>query len=169
VRRVFEREQAFLEHYFGPSLSVSRIAIGSSLGRRSWSPYGARISLVRGLFEHGDPRAEVRLDDPHAASVFAHEALHVWQRERGRRVTWEGARLQTGYVLRLFDPYAYDCTVRDPGELLSLFMLGNIEQQGRMFQDYVYADRCGHDCVRFRAIARWVQSGASQVTHLRLV
>lgn len=158
MRRVTAAERAFLELHFGGSLALDRIAIGSSLGSRSWSPYGNRISLTRDLFCEQDARAEVRLDDARAASIFAHEALHVWQRQHGRAVTWEGAQLQTGYTLRLFDPYAYDHTLRDPAELLARFVLGNIEQQGRMFQDYVFACHTGADSRRFSAIARWVRS-----------
>lgn len=156
MRRVSDSERTFLRHYFGDALDADQIAIGSSIGHRSWSPYAGRISLTRNLFDARDPRCEVRLDDPRAASIFAHEALHVWQRQHGRRVTWEGAGLQAGYSLRLFDPYAYDETVRCPASLLSLFVLGNIEQQGRMFEDYVYADRQGRDTYRFHKIAGWV-------------
>ena len=140
MRRVTDGERAFLRHYFGDALAIDRIHIGSSLGRRSWSPLGGRISLTRELFHHRDPRAEVRLDDPASAAVFAHEALHVWQRQCGRRVTWEGAGLQACYALGLFDPYAYDARDDDPASMLSCFMVGNIEQQGRIFQDYVLAD-----------------------------
>ena len=161
MRRVTDGERAFLDEYFGGALAADRIVIGSSLGRRSWSPLGGRISLTRDLFLDEDPRAEVRLAHPRAASIFAHEALHVWQRQHGRRVTWEGARLQAGYSLGLFDPYAYDEAVRDPVALLTLFVLGNIEQQGRMFEHYVYADRIGGDTRRFRAIAAWVRGARS--------
>lgn len=157
MRRVSERERAFLGHYFGATLAIDRIWIGSSLGRRSWSPFGARISLTHELFCERDPRADVRLDDARAASVFAHEATHVWQRQRGERVTWEGAQLQTGYALRWFDPYAYDRSVSDPAALLALFVLGNIEQQGRMVEDFVYADLTGQDTERFGKLARWIK------------
>ncbi|MET0343141.1 MAG: hypothetical protein ABW252_19185, partial [Polyangiales bacterium] len=104
-----------------------------------------------------DPRAEVRLDVPSIAAVFAHEAVHVWQRQGGRRVTWEGARLQAGYTLGLFDPYAYDARATCPATLLSLFVLGNIEQQGRIFEDYVRADLEGRDTERFGQVADWVR------------
>lgn len=157
MRRVTHGERAFLQHYFGDALEIDRIHIGSSLGRRSWSPLGGRISLTRGLFHDRDARAEVRLDVPATAAVFAHEALHVWQRQRGRRVTWEGARLQAGYALGLFDPYAYDARGGDPASMLSCFVLGNIEQQGRIFQDYVLADLLGHDTERFRLVVGWVR------------
>jgi hypothetical protein len=143
VRRVSQRERAFLEHVFHHALVTDRIALGSSLGRRSWSPYAGRISLTRDLFVDNDPRAEVRLDDPRAASIFAHEAVHVWQRQHGRAVTREGALLQAGYTLGLFDPYAYDTRERDAASLLAAFLLGNIEQQGRMVEDFVYAEHTG--------------------------
>jgi hypothetical protein len=158
MRRVTDHERAFLARYFGHSLALDRIHIGSSLGRRSWSPFGSRISLTRDLFHDRDPRAEVWLDDPRAASVFAHEATHVWQRQHGRAVTRQGARLQAGYMLELFDPYAYDTSVEDPASLLALFVLGNIEQQGRMVQDYVAADLRGENTDRFARLARWLQS-----------
>jgi hypothetical protein len=157
MRRVTDGERAFLRHYFGDALAVERIWIGSSLGVRSWSPVGGRISLTRDLFRDRHPGAEVRLDRPAVAAVFAHEALHVWQRQRGRRVTWEGAGLQTAYALGLFDPYAYDARDADAATLLTRFVLGNIEQQGRMFQDYVEADRSGHDTARFAWVAAWVR------------
>ncbi|MDB4988235.1 MAG: hypothetical protein JWN04_3413 [Myxococcaceae bacterium] len=160
MRRVTQAERAFLAHYFGDSLAIERISIGSSLGSRSWSPLGARISLTRDLFREREPRAEVRLDNPLAASVFAHEALHVWQRQHGRAVTRQGARLQAGYALGLFDPYAYDVSVVDPASLLALFVLGNIEQQGRMMQDYVAADLQGLDTSRFDRLAAWIRNSS---------
>lgn len=158
MRRVHPAERTFLAHYFARSLIVDRVWIGSSLGRRSWSPFGNRISLTRDLFVAGDPRAEVRLDDPRAASIFAHEALHVWQRQHGRPVTREGAVLQSGYALKLFDPYAYDERVGDPASLLAVFALANIEQQGRIFEHFVFAERSGRDVARFCKVADWVRS-----------
>jgi hypothetical protein len=157
VRRVSQRERAFLEHVFHHALEIDRIVLGSSLGRRSWSPYAGRISLTRDLFVDRDPRAGVRLDDPRAASIFAHEAVHVWQRQHGRAVTREGAVLQLGYTLRLFDPYAYDTSERNAASLLAAFALGNIEQQGRMVEDYVYAERTGSNTVHFDKLLRWLR------------
>lgn len=157
MRRVTDAERRFLYRYFGGALAADRINIGSSLGRRSWSPLGGRISLTRDLFCEPTARSAVRLDDPRAASIFAHEALHVWQRQHGRRVTWEGAGLQAGYALGLFDPYAYDTSLADPAALLSAFRLGNIEQQGRIFQDFVYDDLSGRDIARFLGVVDWVR------------
>lgn len=155
MRRVTAPERAFLARFFARSLDVDRIWIGSSLGKRSWSPLAGRISLSRDLF---DAHGEVRLADPHAASIFAHEALHVWQRQHGRAVTREGAWLQAGYTLGAFDPYAYDTRVVDARDLLAMFALGNIERQGRMMQDYVFAACRGEDTARFAKIAAWVCS-----------
>jgi hypothetical protein len=159
MRRVTDAERRFLASHFGHALDTDRIRIGTSVGRRSWSPYGGRISLTRDLFSEHHPRSVVRLDDARAASIFAHEALHVWQRQVGRRVTWEGAGLQAGYTLGLFDPYAYDQTIADPAALLTVFVLGNIEQQGRIFQDYVHAELSGGDTERFRRVVDWVRHG----------
>lgn len=157
MRRVSNRERAFLERYFHDALAIERISLGTSLGRRSWSPHGNRISLTRDLYEDGDARADVNLADPRAASVFAHEAVHVWQRQHGRAVTREGALLQAGYSLGLFDPYAYDTEERDAATLLALFALGNIEQQGRMVQDFVYDDLTGRPTARFDKLVAWLR------------
>jgi hypothetical protein len=157
MRRASERERAFLAHFFHGALDVDPIWIGSSLGKRSWSPLGGRISLTNDLFRERDPRAEVQLDDARAASIFAHEALHVWQRQHGRAVTREGAWLQAGYTLGWFDPYAYDTRVQDPADLLALFALGNIERQGRIMQDFVFAACSGRDTARFVKVAAWVR------------
>lgn len=162
MRPLTEGERAFLRHYFGASLALDRIRVGRSLGRRSWSPFGARISLVTPLFEGGDPARSVKLESPYAAAVFAHEALHVWQRQHGRAVTREGAVLQAGYVLGVRDPYAYDHSLRDPRDLLAVFVLGNIEQQGKIFEDYVYAERTGRDTHRFEEVVTWVRLSGSK-------
>jgi hypothetical protein len=158
MRRVHAAERGFLEQLFAASLAIDRVWIGSSLGRRSWSPFGNRISLTHDLFEQRDARAPVRLEEPRAASIFAHEALHVWQRQHGRRVTWQGAWLQAGYTLGLFDPYAYDVRVAQPADLLALFVLGNIEQQGRIFEDFVFATCTGRDVSRYARVAAWVRN-----------
>jgi hypothetical protein len=157
MRRVTAKERAFLGEFFARSLDVDRIWIGSSLGKRSWSPVGGRISLTRELFR-SDSQAEVNLDDPRAASIFAHEALHVWQRQHGRAVTREGAWLQAGYSLGMIDPYAYDTRISHAGDLLTLFVLGNIERQGRMMQDFVFAACSGGDTRRYLKIAAWVRA-----------
>jgi hypothetical protein len=161
MRRLNAEEQLFLAHYFREALDLEPIRLGTSIGARSWSPYGARISLVRKLYRDADPDAAVRLEDPYVASVFAHEAIHVWQRQRGRAVTRPGAWLQTLYTLGVRDPYAYPPRA-DGRCLLSEFVLGNIEQQGKIFQDYVFAERSGQASERFSRIAAWVHLSASK-------
>jgi len=158
MRRVHGAERAFLEQLFGGSLAIDRLWIGTSLGSRSWSPVGNRISLTCDLFEQGDARASVCLEQPRAAAIFAHEALHVWQRQHGRRVTWQGAWLQSGYSLGLFDPYAYDERLAHPADLLAQFVLGNIEQQGRILEHFVLAERTGRDVSRFARVLDWVRN-----------
>jgi hypothetical protein len=162
VRRLTDREQRFLQQYFGGALDLDPIRLGTSIGRRSWSPYGARISLVRRAYEARDPDSPVDLADPATAALFAHEALHVWQRQRGRAVTREGAVLQTLYALGLFDPYAYRTGLVDARCMLAEFALGNIEQQGRIFQDYVFHDLTGGATSPFAKVASWVRLSAEK-------
>ena len=159
MRRLNADEQRFLSAYFGEALDLDPIRLGTSIGRRSWSPYGARISLVRGLYREADPDASVDLARPASAAVFAHEAIHVWQRQRGRAVTRQGAVLQTLYILGLRDPYAYRARADARCQLVE-FALGNIEQQGRMFQDYVFAELTGGPVQQFSKIASWVRLSA---------
>lgn len=163
MRPLFASERAFLERYFGSALDCEPIRVGWSPGRRSWSPWGARISLSRRNFIDRTARREVALASPASAAVFAHEAIHVWQRQLGRAVTRAGAYWQTLYLLRLHDPYAYDESLRDPTRLQDHFVHGNIEQQGRIFQDYVFADLSGGRTERFAGVARWVRTSRERV------
>jgi hypothetical protein len=162
MRPLFSEERDFLQRYFGAGLELAPVRIVRTRASRCWSPFGARIHLTRTCFERGQPDRRVRLADPATASIFAHEATHVWQRQRGRAVTREGALLQTLYALRLHDPYAYDRRIEDPVRLLAEFVLGNIEQQGRIMQDYVLSDLTGRATDRFCAVARWVRLSASK-------
>lgn len=154
ARALTARERTFLGRYFGASLDLNRVSVSVALGARSWSPYGSHIRISRRLL---GPGREVCLEDPRAASILAHEAVHVWQRQHGRAVSRQGAVLQTLYTLRLHNPYLYDRSVTDPDGLLSLFLSANIEQQGQIFQDYVHAELTGRCSARFAAVAAYVR------------
>jgi len=160
-RPLSDNEREFLQTCFGDSLHDAPIRVASSIGHRSWSPYGHRISLVRTHFVRGSAREELRLDDPSTASCLAHEALHVWQRQHGRRVTWEAIPLQVGYTLGRFDPYSYDRTT-DPVRMLEQFVQGNVEQQGKIFEDYVYTLRDGRETAAFEAVAHHVRASRAK-------
>jgi hypothetical protein len=151
-----EAECAFLKTYFGDALDTRDVRIVASLGRRSWSPFGHRISLVREHFRERDAGSEIVLEDPQSASVFAHEAMHVWQRQGGRRVTWEAIPLQAAYTLGRFNPYAYDAC-DDPDVMLERFLGGNVEQQAKMLEDFVYRERIGADTSALSGVARHVR------------
>lgn len=155
-RPLSERERQFLQTCFGDSLHDAPIRVVASIGHRSWSPFGHRISLVRKHFVGGSAHEELRLDEPSTAACLAHEALHVWQRQHGRRVTWEAIPLQVGYSLGRIDPYSYDRTC-DPQRMLEQFIQGNVEQQGKIFEDYVYTLRGGREAAAFEAVARHVR------------
>ncbi len=152
-RPLSKSETAFLDGYFGSSLDTSVIDLGYSLGSRSWSPYGNRISLEKKLWKNG----QVNLSDPYAASIFAHEALHVWQRQNSRWVTTEGAFLQGLYSAGVFDPYDYTRSIRADDIMLDQFLNGNVEQQGQMFQDYVYGIETGTNVGKYGRIADFIR------------
>jgi hypothetical protein len=147
-----QAECQFLSAYFGPSFDPPGLRIVASLGRRSWSPFGHRISLVRSHFRGGNAAGEVELNDPRSASVFAHEAMHVWQRQGGRRVTWEAIPLQASYTLAGIDPYRYE-RCEDPSRMLERFLKANVEQQAKMFEDFVFFDQTGRDTSAFAELA----------------
>jgi len=157
MRHVTDNERAFIESYFGESVDTRRVRVGFSPSSRSWSPLGNMVCLTRKLFVGASAKNEVDLVNPHAAAVFAHEVIHVWQRQRGVWVSRKGAYLQTLYTLGLHDPYAYDTSLTCSKDLLTCFVLGNLEQQGRIFQDYVFASRRGMSVARFCDVARWVR------------
>jgi hypothetical protein len=145
-----------LAAYFGSSLDTRGVRIVASLGLRSWSPFGQRISLARTHFSEGHAASDVELSEPRSAAVFAHEAMHVWQRQGGRRVTWEAIPLQASYTLGGSDPYAYE-RCEDPARMLERFLRANVEQQAKMFEDFVYFDRTGRDTSAFRDVVAHVR------------
>jgi hypothetical protein len=151
-----EAEHRFLQQCFGDSLATRGLRIVASLGQRSWSPFGQRISLVRRHFRGENAANDIDLDDPRAAAVFAHEAMHVWQRQGGRRVTWEAIPLQAGYLLGR-DPYAYEAC-EDPSQMLERFLLANVEQQAKMVEDLVYRQRAGADISALAAVAQHIRT-----------
>ncbi len=60
---------------------LDSINLGSTtFNDRAWSPYGSQIHIPESYFKDGDPSKELNLSDPYTVGVFAHEALHVWQR-----------------------------------------------------------------------------------------
>jgi hypothetical protein len=136
-RALLASELAFLQREFGHSLELSAVRIaggGHPLGRVAWQPAAALIQLADGCFEASDPLCPVQ---PEAYPVFAHEALHVWQRVHRQcevHVSVDG--LWLGLVAGRA-AYAYDRSLLDPELVLREFLAGNIERQGQMFEDYV--------------------------------
>ncbi|MGE0823780.1 MAG: hypothetical protein AB7G75_14010 [Candidatus Binatia bacterium] len=150
-------EEKFLRQYFGDSLKTPRIRIMATPVPRAHSVYGNYIGLPTWCFLCGDSAAEVDLANTYAAATFAHEAVHVWQRQQGLWVTWKGLWLQLGYGLGI-DPYVYDCSEHDPDVLLEYFRSGNIEQQGQIVEDLVVAERTGQHIEKFRAVREYLHS-----------
>jgi hypothetical protein len=136
-RALLDSERDFLEREFGHSLELERLRIaggGQPLGRLAWQPAAALIQMADVCFEHDDPEQAVR---PAAYPIFAHEALHVWQRVHKQcavHVSVDGVWLG---LVRGRSAYAYDARLEDPELVLQEFLSGNIERQGQIFEDYV--------------------------------
>ena len=121
----------------------------------------ALIQLADCCFEAGDPARAIRHE---ALPIFAHEALHVWQRvHRHCAVHVAGVERACGSgAAHYVRAYRYDTRLADPAELLREFLAGNIERQGQMFEDYV---RSNVHVLRdrdpkFAAIAQYVRARA---------
>jgi hypothetical protein len=136
-RRLLAEERNFLEREFGASLDFDALRIaggGQPLGRVAWQPMAALIQLADSCFEADDPARAIRHE---ALPIFAHEALHVWQRVHRHcavHVSVDGLWLGIAHGVRA---YRYDTRLADPADLLREFLAGNIERQGQMFEDYV--------------------------------
>jgi hypothetical protein len=158
-RALLASEREFLAYEFGPSLELERLRIaggGQPLGRVAWQPAVALIQMADSCFEQNDPQQSVRLS---AYPIFAHEALHVWQRVHKQcavHVSVDGVWLG---LARGRSAYAYDRRLEDPALVLREFLAGNIERQGQMFEDYV---RSNVQLIhardpRFQAVAEYVR------------
>ena len=156
-RRLTQLEVDFLSRYFGDALETASIRLAATRGRRAYSIRGNHIRLPRSCFVNFDTTASVNLIHPLTAATLAHEATHVWQRQRGLWVTLKGALLQLGDQCG-FDPYAYDREESDPATMLSQFLWGNIEQQGQIVQDLVFDELTGQKTVQFGEVRAYLLS-----------
>jgi RHS repeat-associated protein len=157
LRALTEGEKNALRYYFGASLNVDAINLEISQSGSMWSPTGNNIYLPKEFFSNNSECEELKVDNPGIYAVFAHESLHVWQRQHGQNVTLSGGALQLGRILSfgLYDPYKYKNT-SDPQKLLDVFKSGNIEQQGAIFQQYVLDEQRGLDTSRYDEVAQYV-------------
>jgi RHS repeat-associated protein len=140
LRPLTEGEKNALRYYFGPSANLNAIDLEGTTGRGN-TVFPNNINLPWKYFKNNDECEEVDLDNATAFSVLAHEVLHHWQRQHGRSVTLAAAIPQLGYWLRIHDPYNYDRSITDSNLLLSEFISGSVEQQGQMFEDFVFQDQ----------------------------
>ncbi|MBM4258383.1 MAG: hypothetical protein FJ147_21105 [Deltaproteobacteria bacterium] len=158
-RRLVQAEIDFLARYFGESLDTDTIRVAATRGRRAYSIRGSHIRLPRPCFADRDTIAAVDLMNPWAAATLAHEATHVWQRQRGVWVTLKGAWLQLGDQCGR-DPYAYNREESNPTRMFLQFFHGNIERQGQIVEDLVFADQTGQEAPQFSEIHAYLLSAA---------
>lgn len=143
-RRLLPQERAFVHAWFGEAQGrwlVARVHLGQRrLGDvdRALCLNGGWMSLPKAAFEGQSMCHALRLDQPDVAGLFAHELLHELQRQQGVAVTWQALLLQCQWLVQRKNPYFYRDS-QSPREVLKQFWLGNVEQQGQMWQDCVQA------------------------------
>lgn len=159
-RNISVQESSFLEDFFGSSIDVAsiRIAGGGHPGNRpAWQPWDYLIQLDDSFFKDDNPSKSIN-PTVYNLGKLAHEALHIWQREhKVPVVSWDGLTLG---ITQGRAAYAYDTTEEDPNRVLQMFLAGNIEQQGKIFEDYV-RERLSNNRYdplksRFEHVARYV-------------
>jgi RHS repeat-associated protein len=159
LRPLTDAETQFIEKFFGSCLDPKTLNLhvrkfGDT--QRALSLWPGFTSLPSSTFVGGSGANSINLGDPYAASVFGHEALHQAQRASGINVTGDALGLQAQYSLHISDPYQYNAST-DPVQMLNTFLNGNVEQQGQIFQDYLYAFLNGQDVSAFSLIASYVK------------
>ncbi len=130
LRALTKTEADFLRGYFGECLDLSGIDLELTRMSRARQIFRENIRMPAAAFKSG----ELDVTNSQYAPIFAHEALHVWQRQNGRPVTLLALPLQIGNSLRLINPYNFDMTISDPSAMLTLFKDSNVERQGSIFE-----------------------------------
>ena len=156
-------ESGLIRQYFGNCIDPSTFDINVRQWgdtSRAFSGDGGFLSFPRSYFPNGDPDKELRLADPAVASVVAHEVLHQLQRANGIDVTSQGLALLFREKIFGADNYAY-ARSPDPAQILDTFVNGSIEQQGKIFQDYVYDALTSQDIARYSRVADRVKNQCS--------
>lgn len=115
------------------------------------------MSFPSDYFVEGNLDKGLNLGSANVSSVFGHESLHQLQRSNGVNVTGQAALLQFKYSFGGSNPYSYSASL-DPAAMLNTFKNGNVEQQGQMFQDYLYSLLSGGDPGKFKMIADYVKT-----------
>jgi len=167
VRQLTDEEIDFARKYFGGNLDNSHqhLRVGRIFGLRAISPGFNRMWFPLSSFKGEDQANSLKIDEPYHAGEFAHELLHVLQAQQGHNVLLHGAFLQARHATGRRNVYSYDKHVHDPADFLSLYQRANMEQQGQMVQDYVFAmemEAIGkqgpHDLAKYNSLAEMLRS-----------
>ena len=101
----------------------------------------------------------LRVDSSAVVSKFAHESMHVWQRQQDKKNVFMRALLpQILYTITggLYDPYNYDKSINDPDKVLKMFLGANVEQQGQIMEDYVRAAENKQDTSKYSRLSEYI-------------
>ncbi|MFZ2753086.1 MAG: RHS repeat-associated core domain-containing protein [Lysobacteraceae bacterium] len=172
-----DAEREFIRQLFGDCFNANRIDIEKKwpwTGSRPWSPHSGSINFTGNYFVNGNADSGLDLSRRGVRGVFAHELLHVWQRDQSGTVTTFGAVLQWGYSasnaihsvteMTLSDPYQY-MNIPSPHDNLqyfdTLFNNGLYEAQAEMWQDlYLNSNKSPFDAARWQLVKNRVQDAS---------
>lgn len=162
LRPLTQHETDFLKAQFGNCLNsilnkldINERTFGDT--SRAISMNGGFMSFPKSYVIGGDPNNSLNVSSPGIASIAGHEMLHQQKRMNGVNVTSRAMGLQIQYSLGISDPYDYPSSA-DPQVMLDTFKSGNAEQQGQMFQDYIFALMRGGNVAAFSSVAGFVKN-----------
>ncbi len=152
-RPLTEAEREFLRAEFGDSINYDRVRVAVARSNHiGW--FRNVIYLEKMHFRSGDGDArvpEVNLASARAASVFAHEGVHLWQRSQLVAV-WprslaarDWAALTGGNAYAYNDPAGYATGIDGTSQMLRDFRQLGVEGQAAQYKDYIYRRKSGDD------------------------
>ncbi len=163
LRPPTDAEVAFISKYIGACLDPKTLNIRvRRLGdtSRALSLGGGFTSFPSFYFVDGSGNNELRLDNTYIASIVGHEALHQMQRASGVNVTLAAAWPQVENTLHLASPYDYQNS-SDPAELFQTFLGANVEAQGQIFENYLFALLNHRDVSAYKFVAAYIKGNCA--------
>lgn len=155
LRALTQGERDFLRSYFGDCLDLDAIDLKPTRMSEGRQIFRNNIRMPQAAFK---PDGELDLSGWVWGSHFAHEALHVRQRQNGRPVTLLALPLQIGKSLHVIDPYKIDGGITDPGAMLQYFERSQVERQAAIFDSGVATHMQNGSAGRFRAVLHRVKN-----------
>ena len=166
LRRHLTYAEWWLIHYlFGNCFSPRELnkididtLITNDISEAAFSAGNGYTSFPHFDFIDHNPDNSLNLLNPEIASVFAHEILHYWQGLQGINVFGQSFSLHIESLTNAgYNPYAYS-ELSDARAMLAEFLSGNVEQQGAMFQQYVFLLMKGQKSDPYDLIGQYIKN-----------